>query len=175
MALSNGNSEWGDKKFINLKLTSEPGPTKEQPKFVVLWDDFKETEERYSELKGKLTKLVWTHTPPKGKRGDVYGFKAFFEDTTEGANEIYVIESTLTNASKDLLNALLANMWVELKINLYLNKNEYPTSSVKLADGNWAQTSMEFNKIDTKELYEQLEGLNKEKEWEEITVENMPF
>jgi hypothetical protein len=44
--------------------------------------------------------------------GDIYGFKAFLED----GDEIYVIESTITNASKDLLNALLVNIGKVLDI-----------------------------------------------------------
>lgn len=173
MALSNWNAQDGDKTFINLKLVSEAWPTKEQPKFEVLGEDFKPTGDTYTELKGKLIKIVGTHTPPKGKRWDVYGFKAFFED----GEEIYVVESTLTNASKDLLNALLVNIQTVLKVNLYLNKNWYPTSSVKLEDGNWAQTSMEYNQIDVTKLYEAIEiaSPKQSEASEELAVEDIPF
>jgi len=150
--LSNGNWNSEDKTFINLKLTSTPWVTEEQPKFTVIWEDFKPTSETYSEVGGKLLKIKGSFTPAKGHMGDIFGFKAFLEDW----EEIYVVESTITNASKDLLNALLVNVGQVLKISLYLNKNWYPTSSVKLEDGNWAQTAFEFNKIDNKELYNKM-------------------
>ena len=175
MALSNWNIQEDNKTFVNLKLKSTVWPTEERPVFVVLGDDFKETKETYSKAKGKLLKIKGTFTPAKWRMGDIYGFKAFLED----GDEIYVIESTITNASKDLLNALLVNIGKVLDIWLYLNKNGYPTSSVKLSgnfeDGNWAQTAFEYNQIYIKKLYEKIEELNAEKEGEEIQNEDIPF
>jgi len=169
--LSNGNGEGGDKTFINLKLKSTVWPTEEQPKFVKLDENFKETNEDYSEMKGKLTKIKATHTPAKWQMGDIYWFKAFLEDW----EEIYVIESTITNASKDLLNALLVNVWTTLKINLYLNKNKYPSSSVKLEDWNWAQTSMAYNEIDTAKLYDAIVAMEGPVKEEGVSMSDVPF
>ena len=175
--LSNGNGNSEDKTFINLKLTATPWVTTEVPKFTVVGEDFKLTDEAYSGVKGKLIKIKGSFTPAKGHMGDIYGFKAFLEDW----EEIYVIESTITNASKDLLNALLVNVGQVLKVKLYLNKNGYPTSSVKLEDGNWAQTAFEFNQIDNKELYNKVVELEKagpeaEPDKEEgVSVSDIPF
>jgi len=163
---------WEEKTFINLKLVAPAWPTEEQPKFVKLGEDFKLTNEKFSELKGKLIKLKNTFTPAKGKMGDIYWFKAFFEDW----EEIYVVESTITNASKDLLNTLLVNIWTVLKVNLYLNKSQYPTSSIKLEDWGWAETAMAFNEIDVKELYNRIWALDTQPENnEDINIEDVPF
>jgi len=170
MALNNGKNEGEDKTFINLILRSTPGATDVQPKFVKLNDKFEDTDETYSEISGKLTAIKSTHTPAKGKRGEIFWFKAFIED----GDEIYVVSSTLTNASRDLLNALLVSKGKELKINLYLNKHQYPASSVKLADGNWAQTALEYNKIDNKVLFD-LINWQTEGKAEELTAEDVPF
>ena len=86
---------------------------------------------------------------------------------------IYVVESTITNASKDLLNSLLVNIWETLKVSLYLNKNWYPTSSVKLDNWNYAQTAFEYNKLDMKELFNAIE---KNTEWSvELDISDIPF
>ena len=175
--LGNWNTE-GNKSFINLKLVATPWVTEEQPKFAVLWENFEVTEESYSQMAGKLTKIKATFTPAKGRMGDVYGFKAFLE----GEDAIYVVESTINNSSKDLLNALAVNLGEELKIVLYLNKNGYPTSSVKLTDGNWAQTAFEYNNLETVALYEKIASLTTEDDVavltegkSEINAEDIPF
>jgi len=169
--LSNGKSD--DKTFINLKLSSTVWPTDEAPKFVKLDEAFKETGDTYSQLEGKLIKIKGTYTPAKGKMGDIYWFKAFIED----GEEICVIESTITNASKDLLNSLLLNVWEVISISLYLNKHKYPSSAVKWEDWKWVDTYMVYNEIDNVKLYnkaKELEEGNKPEE-EELTVEQVPF
>lgn len=158
--LGNGNNDSVEKTFINLKLVATPWVTDVQPKFVVLWNDFKETGETYSQVEGKLIKIKGSFTPAKGKMGDIYGFKAFIEDIEDG-DEMYVIESTITNASKDLLNSIVDNVGKHLKVNLYLNKNGYPTSSVKTPDGEWAKTKFEFNAIDIPSLYNSIQDAEK--------------
>ena len=171
-----GNWKNEDKNFINLKLTATAWETDISPVFTVLGADFKETAETYSQVKWKLIKINPTFTPAKGKMGDIYWFKAFLED----GDEMYVVESTITNASKDLLNALLVNIGIVLSISLYLNKRSYPTASVKLEDWNWAQTAFEFSALDNKALYEKMVEIQEPKvvkvedEWE-ATAENMPF
>ena len=173
-----GNWNNSEKEFMNLKLSSTVWPTDEKPMFVKLGADFKETDEKYSFIEWKLIKVKWTHSPAKWKMWDIYWFKAFFED--EGM--IYVVESTITNASKDLLNALLVNIWEVLKVTLYLNKNWYPTSSVKLDNWNYAQTAFEYNKLDMKELFNAIESVSEEvvdtktsATKKEIDISDIPF
>ena len=76
---------------------------------------------------------------------------------------MYVLDSTITNASKDLLNALLANVGVVLNVALYVNKNNYPASSVKLENGNYAQTKLEFQEASPTKLYEQIKAQEEER------------
>ena len=172
--LGNGNGEWGGKTFINLKLVSVVWPCEKEdaPKFAVLGADFNETGESHNQVQGKLTKLTPSFTPAKGKMGDIFGFKAFIED----GEEVYVIESTITNASKDLLNSLVANIGEVLKINLYLNKNAYPTASVKLENGDWAKTLLPFNEIDNKKLFDAIPSADaKEEKGSDISATDIPF
>ena len=148
-----GKAQWegGDKKFVNLKLVSVVWPCEESdaPKFVLLWDDFRETDKSENQISGKLTKLIGTHTPAKGRMGDIFWFKAFLED----GDEILVVESTITNASKDMLNSLIPNIRKELKINVFLNKNQYPSSSVK-ENWKWVETYLPYNEIDNEKLFQ---------------------
>lgn len=166
--LSNWTEE-NNKEFINLKLTSVPWPCEkhEAPKFVVLWNDFQPTEEKYSELSGKLIKIRSSFTPAKWRMWNIFWFKAFFD----WWDKVAVVESTITNASKDLLNSLIPNIGKELKISLYLNKNWYPTSSVKDWQWQFVETAMPFNSINTETLF----NLIKEKEQVWITMEDNPF
>jgi len=168
MALNNGNGEGGNKTFINLKLVATPGPTKDKPTLVKLDADFKETDETFTNVSGKLTGLKKTFTAAKGKMGDIYWFKAFIED----GEEVYVIESTITNASKDLLNSLIPNIGEQVKISLYLNKKEYPTASVRGVDDKFVKQALDFKDLDTVALYNAIPEGKKE---EEIDVDNLPF
>lgn len=141
-----------EKNYTNVKLVSTPGPLenrKDGPKFVVLGEDFKETTASFTEVVGKVSWVKWTFTPAKGKRWDIYGFKAFIED----GSEVVVIESTITNASKDMLNALINAKWANVKISLYVNKNGYPSSSVKDADGNFIKWALDFKEANQVNLY----------------------
>lgn len=174
MALGNWN-EWGDKNFINLKLVAIPGPIEkkdDEPKFVKLDWDFKETEEKFTQVSWKLLKIKPTYT--KITRWEVFGFKAFIEDN----EEIYVVESTITNASKDMLNSLLTQIWGEyIKINVYLNKNKYPTACVKNASGEHVAQKFDFASLDTKALYDEVVSLYEFTDGnnEDINVEDVPF
>lgn len=196
MALWNWNGEMGDKTFINLKLVSTPWPVEKEdaPKFVRLDSDFKETDERYTSLSGKLIKFKSSFTPKKGARWDIYGFKAIF-DAMDNEN-IYVLESTLTNASKDLLNGLLLYSGEEVEAKIYLNKNGYPSAVVKDAGGNHTSQFADYTKLGKKDwvpltdLYDEVVRLEEEAsarkeanaeanvevdDKEELTVEDMPF
>lgn len=173
MALWNWNIQ--EKKYINLKLISVPWPCEkhEAPKFVVLDKDYKETEEKYSSISWIVKFIKWTHTPanPKRRMQDIYWFKAFIEDL----DEVYVIESTITNASKDLLNSLLWNKDNKVDISLYLNKNMYPSSAVKI---NWeyAVTRLDFKWLDWVTIFNEIEKVFPPKKIDEsIDINDLPF
>lgn len=117
-----GNTTNVNKKYTNVKFVSTVWPTDEKPYFSVLWDDYKETGKANS-VSGKLSFIKPTFTPKKGKMWDIYWFKAFLED----GDEVVVIESTITNASKDFLNILLSCKNKNVRIDVKLNKNWYPT------------------------------------------------
>lgn len=168
MALWNG---WGSEKtFINLKLTAEVWPTTVKPVLVELGEDFKPTGRSFSSVSGVLKKLKSSFTPKKGKMWDIYWFKAFIED----GDEMYVIESTITNASKELLNSLINNIWTHLEITVYLNKNGYPTSVTK-SWGEYVDKAIEnFKDVTTESLFTLLKEV--EVVWREVTVDEFhPF
>lgn len=127
-----GNNS-GNKKYINVKYVSTVGPTEEKPYFAILGEDYKETD-KATTIGGTLTDLKGSFTPAKGKMGDIYGFKAYFND----GEEVVVLESTITNASKDMLNVILLSKGLNLKVDAKLNKNKYPTAYVTDVDsGDW--------------------------------------
>lgn len=127
-----GNNS-GNKKYINVKYVSTVWPTEEKPYFAILGDDYKEVD-RATTIGGTLTDLKGSFTPAKGKMGDIYGFKAYFND----GEEVVVLESTITNASKDMLNVLLLSKGLNLRVDAKLNKNKYPTAYVTDVDsGDW--------------------------------------
>lgn len=170
------NNQENNKNYINLKLVATPGPLENRldwPKLVKLWEDYKETGETFTNVVWTLKWIKPTFTPAKWKRWDIFWFKAFLEDW----EEIYVIESTITNASKDLLNALLNSKWNFVKISLYVNKNWYPTSSVR----NELDWFVEWHIKDFKSLTPSLlhwaieDVFTVETKSNEISVEDIPF
>ena len=169
------NSTENNKTYINLKLVSVPGPCEKQdsPKFYVLWDDFQLTDKSYTKIKWKLTWIKSTFTPKKGKMWDIYWFKAFLED----GDEIYVIESTITNASKDILNNLLTSKDKVVEVSVYLNKNWYPTWSIKLEDWNFAPWFMDFKSITPQGLTDGINNtfVKKEENSWELNIWDIPF
>lgn len=169
MPLSNWNNE-NNKTFINLKLVAEVWPTDIRPLFYKVDSNFALTNETFSNVEGKLVKVKWTHTPAKGRMGDIYWFKAFVED----GEFIYVLESTITNASKSLLNSLLPSKDKDVKISLYLNKNGYPTASVKVGE-DFAEQFMDYKAIDNIALYDAIEKFYPTTKEEELTAEDIPF
>lgn len=164
-----------NKKYINLKLVSVSWPVENKndaPKFYVLWDDFQLTDTAYTKIKWKLTWIKSTFTPKKWKMWDIYGFKAFLEDW----DEVYVIESTITNASKDMLNNLINSKDKVVEISLYLNKNNYPASSVKDEAWNFVQWVIDFKSITPQWLTDAInKTFVKKEESSEINVEDIPF
>ena len=147
-----GNGQWEGKTFINLKLVAVAGPIDSKadaPKFVKMDENFKPTNETFTNVSGLLTKIKPTFTAAKGKMGDIYGFKAFLEE----GEEVYVIESTITNASKDILNSLIPNIGKKLAISVYTNKNQYPTGSVRDEDGQFVDQVLPFKDLDNVKLH----------------------
>lgn len=170
---------WGNekvKKYTNVKLVATPGPVekKDWPKFVILDWNYAETWESATKITGKLTWLKSSFTPKKGKMGDIFGFKAFIED----GEEVIVLESTITNASKDIANSLLNAKWLDVEISVYVNKNWYPSSIVR----SWEEIVrgvIPFQEVTGAKLKEAIDSTfvsdeNKPSS-EEIDINNIPF
>lgn len=173
--LWNWNNE-SNKTYVNLKLVSVPWPISDKndaPKLVVLWDNFQPTDKTFTKIKWKLNWIKSTFTPKKGKMWDIYWFKAFIED----GEEVYVIESTITNASKDLLNSLLSAKDKVVDISLYLNKNWYPTSSTRWEDWDFIAWALDFKSLTPQVLTDAINStfVKKEEVSNEINVEDIPF
>ncbi len=169
MALSNWTEK--NRKYVNLKLVAEVGPTTVTPKLVVVWEDFQLTNESYTKISWTLKFIKWTFTPKKGRMGDIYWFKAFLED----GDITYVIESTITNASKGLLNSLLWAKDQKVDVSLYINKNGYPTSSVRIGE-TFAPQALDF-RADNISLFEEIGKVfvKKEEEESELKASDIPF
>jgi len=171
--LENSNSTGENYKYV--KLVAPQWPTEEFPKFVVQgWkeENYALTDETYTKLSWVVSSIKTTHNGKTGK-DEVRGFEAVITDGEENV----VIKSTMSNASKDLANHLLGNVWKEVKISLYINNNSYPASSVRDAGGEFAPTHLPFKGLDRDELYNEIKGQEKEapvKE-ESITPEDVPF
>lgn len=147
-----------ENKYVNFKLVAVAGPVEDKsdaPKFVKLDENFNQTNTALSFLEGKVKWIKKTHTPAKWRMWDIYWFKLFLE-ISEG--KVIIVESTITNASKDLLNSLILNKDKEVKISLYLNKNWYPSSSVKDAEGNYVPTLLDFKTISAEWLHEGIDA-----------------
>lgn len=123
MALTN-TTEGGNSKYVNLKITRTIDTDK--PAFV-LQEDFKNTTTSYREVKGILKSFSSSFTPKGGtNKYDTYGAKIQLED----GEEIYSIDTTITNGSKDLLNGLLSvAVGEEVTLAVYENKGGYQAGS----------------------------------------------
>lgn len=75
---------------------------------------------------------------------------------------MYVVESTITNASKDMLNSLLTQIGKKVSISLYLNKNDYPTACVKDSGGSHVEQKFDFKSLNNTALYEEVKRLEAE-------------
>lgn len=160
---------------VNLKLVAEQWPTKEFPKFVVKAKGADWTwglsDESYSKISGTLSFISTTHNGKTGKQ-EVKGFKFCLVDWEE---KIYV-DTTLTNASKDLWNHLLANIGKEVLISLYLNWKDYPSASVKYKDWTHTSTSQPFDKLDREKLWLDIKAQEAVKEVSsDIDMDAIPF
>ena len=122
MALTNTN-EASNSKYINLKLDRNAD---EVPVFIVQ-EDFKSTGQEVKEVKGLLKSLSASFTPKSStNKWDTYGAKIQIED----GEEIYAIDTTITNGSKDMLNGLLSvAVGEEVTLAVYKNKGGYAAGS----------------------------------------------
>lgn len=178
---------WDEKVYENtyLKLIAQTWPTEEKPVFQVK----KKNEAWVYEMLEKYTEVTWifkgiraTHNGKTG-RDEVRGFSIMLQDE-EDENKRVFIEATLTNASKDLANALvgLSYLGERVKIQTYLNKQKYPSMSIKDAEWSRIEGFLKYP-LNKDELYkliqeaeEDLKGDNKEEEkWVEINLEDVPF
>lgn len=183
MALGNGNDGAGSS--ISLKLVAQQGDKDvskkiEQPRLVVKEKNeatgkYELTDTKYSQLSGEVVSMRSSHNGKSGK-DEVKGFVACIKD----GDETYYIDSTMTNASKDLANHLLASIGKVVSISLYVNKNNFPTASVKLADGSFAPTHMPYNALDRDQLWLDIKAQEATKDSadassDEVAVEDLPF
>ena len=122
MALTNTN-EASNSKYINLKLDRNAD---EVPVFIVQ-EDFKSTGQEVKEVKGLLKTLSASFTPKSStNKWDTYGAKIQIED----GEEIYAIDTTITNGSKDMLNGLLSvAVGEEVTLAVYKNNKGYAAGS----------------------------------------------
>ena len=122
MALTNTN-EASSSKYINLKLDRNAD---EVPVFIVQ-EDFKSTGQEVKEVKGLLKTLSASFTPKSStNKWDTYGAKIQIED----GEEIYAIDTTITNGSKDMLNGLLSvAVGEEVTLAVYKNNKGYAAGS----------------------------------------------
>lgn len=179
---------WGEtSNGVNLKLIAVQGSKvkgkEDAPKFGVqekAENGKYETVDTYTQLSGVVKSISSTETGEGHDR--VRGFKLILQD----GDETYYIDSTMTNASKDLANHALASIGKFIKISLYLNKNNYPSASVKLQDDSYAPTEFNFKDLDKDTLWEAIkaqEGAKQEEEevkWAEkqeetVDFEDLPF
>lgn len=183
MALGKGSGDAGTK--IKLKLIAKPWDVKnpltkaDAPYFTTIGDDYKEVGDKITNVTGEV-KSVYTSYTDLGSRGDVYGVKFYIAD---GA-ETYVVESTISHASKNMVNALLTCFGKRVEIFTYLNKHNFPTVGVKMEDDSWSDVVIEdITKIKFDELYklakeqEEKQKDNREDKGatNDIDTEDIPF
>ena len=181
MALTN-TTEGTNSKYINLKITRTIDTDK--PAFV-LQEDFKNTATSYKEVKGLLKSISSSFTPKGGNnKYDTYGAKIQLTD----GEEIYSIDTTITNGSKDLLNGLLSvKVGEEVTLYVWENKGWYQTGGA-IKDSNATDKEDKFYKSffewneDYKNnfkslIYNELDGrVTPEQEAkEDISLDSIPF
>ncbi len=176
--------EWENNNSVTyLDLVAETWPTEVKPflatkvKNEATW--MMEVKDKIAEVSGVVTDVVKNETSYKGK--PVRAFKIKIVDW----DETYIISPTLTNASKNMLNACLGSIMEVVTIKPYLNKAWYPDISVKKW-GDFAPTKFKYN---DKDLFDKiweaaadnfgtnivLEEVKNEVENEEIDISDIPF
>ena len=170
------NSWGGDSantKF--LKLVSEAGPTETLPKFVLKEKNaetghYDETESTYTKVSGVVEKIRTTHNGKTGQK-EVKGFILTLLDW----GERYNIDSTVRQASKDIVNVALVNVGQKINISLYLNPKGYPSASIKDDEGEHSDVKYAFdpkNPLDTNQLWDDIKA--QEPIWD-TDIEDLPF
>lgn len=174
------NTESSNGTYINLKLTRNAD---DKPVFV-RQEDFKDTNEHYTEVKGKLKSITGSFTPKSAtNKYDTHGAKIQLTD----GDEIYCIDTTITNGSKDMLNGLLSvAIWEEVTLVVYTNKAGYAAGAA-IKDNSlegkdkffpnfipWSDEyktgfkGMIFNELDSRKAPEEVAK-------EEVSMEDIPF
>lgn len=149
-------------KKIKLKLIAKPWDVKnpltkaDAPYFTTIGEDYKEVWDKITNVTGEV-KSVYTSYTDLWNRGDVYGVKFYISDE----DETYIIESTISHASKNMVNALLTCFGKRVEIFTYLNKHNFPAVWVRMENGDWSDVVIK----DIKEIkFDELHRLAKEQE-----------
>ncbi len=156
---------------IYIDFVSKTWPTEEAPYFCTKTKNENggyNVDKKYSEIGGTVISVVKNETEYNGR--PVRAFHITLEDWEDKI----IISPTLTNASRNMLNALLWSVGEVITLKPYLNKAGYPDVSCKVA-GTFAKTLCEYN---DKEIADKIWAGASEpeiKEEEAITEENLPF
>ena len=130
---------------IYLDLVAETWPTEDKPFLATKVKNEKtwrmDIEDKIAEVSWIVTQVVKNETSYKWQ--PVRAFKIKIVDW----DETYIISPTLTNASKNMINACLGSLGENITIKPYLNKVWYPDVSVK-SWWNFASTLFEYNDKD---------------------------
>lgn len=169
-------------KYINLKFTKTAD---DKPAFV-LQEDFKDTATSFKKVSWNLKSIRGSFTPKGGtNKYDTYGAKIELED--EG--EVYVIDTTITNGSKDMLNGILsAKVGDRVVLDTYINGKGY-VASAAIRDENlewkekyfpnfiaWSdEYKTNFKDMIFGELQKRGGGDNKPAAQEEVNLDSIPF
>lgn len=180
----NWNGSNANKIYIDYKVTE--WPTEDSPYFLD-----RENNIQSKNTKGFLKGAYWAKTVGKHTVRSIT-FVIVDEDWDEQH-----INGSLVQGTKDVFNALLANIGKDVAVWIYLNKNKYPSGSVRDGKGNFVEdTFFPYNAIDLEGMWNEIvnnygyflkEGKNERKFVEalnkpqteiaqpEIEIEDVPF
>lgn len=106
-------------------------------------------------------------TNVKGTLKDIYGAKTVGKHTVRSLTFVIVddewdelhINGSLVQGTKDVFNWVLNNVGNKIGVGIYLNKNKYPTGSVRDEKGEFVEnTFFEFNAIDLDGIWAEIEA-----------------
>lgn len=190
------NGDDNNTTSISLKLVAVTWPVEKtrenEPKLVVKAKNestgyYELTNDKHSQVEWRVVSIRTSHNGKTG-RDEVRWFVACLQD----GDERYYIDATMTNASKDLANHLLANIWKDVKISLYLNQDKrewkqwdyYPSASVKTPNGEHTPTHLDYKNLDKIKLWDEIkaqeevtnpvESPDRDTAWD-IDIEDVPF
>lgn len=185
MGLKQDNSPNGDVNRIYINYVTEQWPTDNAPYFEDKKAGIKSTNVRWILKNIYGAKTIGKHTVKS----------MTFVILDDDGDELH-INGSIVQGTKDVFNGLLNNIGNKVSISVYLNKNKYPTGSVRDEKGDFVDnTFFEFNAIDLDGIWAEIEANhgyflkdgeasrvfveaanwkanNKE---EEISIEDVPF